>query len=55
MSLDPAALQQILLKSGSIKPEELNKWAEEAKVTNEISGSVLVEEKLLTLEQLGGI
>lgn len=55
MSLDPAALQQILLKSGSIKPEELNKWAEEAKSNKRDLGSVLVEEKLLTLEQLGGI
>lgn len=55
MSLDVAALHQILLKSGSIKPEELNKWAEEAKSNKRDLASVVVEEKLLTLEQLGGI
>lgn len=55
MSLDTAALQQILIQSGKIKSEDLTKWVDEAKSNKRDLASVVVEEKLLTVEELGGI
>ena len=55
MSIEIAALQQILLQSGSIKPEELSKWVEEAKSNKRDLLSVLIEEQLYKPDDLGAL